>query len=148
MEGLVGDPPHVPQLGGDQAAERVAREVAERAARPVDVLQDAVRVVGDLDAEQRQALLELDMFVDKTRLKMRMMGDGWSSYERVPVRPRKTKVTVAFDADMVDWFRLMGEGWHGRMNHVLRAFMLAVQSKEIRSDRDYDWRGRVLTRRR
>jgi hypothetical protein len=49
---------------------------------------------------------------------------------------------------MVDWFRLTGEGWHGRIEQVLRAFMLAVQSKEVLSDRDYDWRGRVLKRRR
>ena len=42
----------LPELRRDQAAERVAREVAERAARPVHVLQDAAGVVGDLDAEQ------------------------------------------------------------------------------------------------
>ena len=42
----------LPQLRGDEAAERVAREVAEGARRPVDVLQHAVGVVGDLDAEQ------------------------------------------------------------------------------------------------
>jgi len=102
----------------------------------------------DLDPEQKIKLIELEMFVDTTRLKMGMMGDSWSSYERVPVRPRRVRVTVGFDADMVDWFRLMGAGWHGRMEQVLRAFMLAVQSKEIHSDRDYDWRGRVLKRRR
>jgi hypothetical protein len=34
------------------------------------------------------------------------------------------------------------------MNQVLRVFMLAVPSKEIHTDRDYDWRGRLLTRRR
>jgi hypothetical protein len=79
---------------------------------------------------------------------MRLMASGWNQFERVPVRPRKTRVTVAFDADMVDWFRRMGEGWHARMNHVLLAFMLAVQSKEIHTDGDYDWRGRLLTRRR
>ena len=42
----------LPQLRGDQAPERVAGEVAERARGPVRVLQDAGRVVGDLDAEQ------------------------------------------------------------------------------------------------
>jgi uncharacterized protein (DUF4415 family) len=102
----------------------------------------------DLDPEQKRRLVELDIFVDQARLKMRMMGDGWSSYEDVPVRPRRSRVTVGLDADMVDWFRLTGEGWHGRIEQVLRAFMLAVQSKEILSDRDYDWRGRVLKRRR
>ena len=100
------------------------------------------------DPEVERMLLEADIFVDQTRLKLRLMADGWSSFERVPVRPRKTRITVGFDADMVDWFRLMGEGWHARINHVLRVFMLSVQSKEIHTDRDYDWRGRLLTRRR
>jgi uncharacterized protein (DUF4415 family) len=100
------------------------------------------------DPEVERMLLEADIFVDQTRLKRRLMADGWSAFERVPVRPRKARVTVGFDADMVDWFRLMGEGWHARINDVLRVFMLAVQSKEILTDRDYDWRGRLLTRRR
>ncbi len=33
----------------------------------------------DLDAEQKIVVLELNTFVDQTRLKMRMMGDGWAS---------------------------------------------------------------------
>ena len=41
-----------PQLGGDQVPERVGREVAEQPGAPVHVLQHALRVVGDLDAEQ------------------------------------------------------------------------------------------------
>ena len=42
----------LPQLGRDQAAERVAGEVAEAARAPVHVLQAAERVGGNLDAEQ------------------------------------------------------------------------------------------------
>ena len=93
-------------------------------------------------------LLEREIFAEHTWLKLRLMADDWHSFERVPVRPRKPKVTVAFDADMVDWFRLMGEGWHARINAVLRVFMLTVQSKEFCTERDYDWRGQLLTRRR
>jgi hypothetical protein len=100
------------------------------------------------DPELELLLLEADMFVDQTRLKMRLMPGGWHGFEDVPVRPRKTKTTVNFDADMVEWFRRMGAGYQTRMNHVLRVFMLAVQSKEIHTERDYDWRGRLLTRRR
>jgi hypothetical protein len=100
------------------------------------------------DPEVERKLLDIDIFVTQTRLKLQLMADGWRSFEDVPVRPRKTKLTVGLDADMVDWFRLMGEGWHGRMEAVLRAFMLAVQSKEIHTERDYDWRGRLLKRRR
>ncbi|MFO1207597.1 MAG: BrnA antitoxin family protein [Amaricoccus sp.] len=100
------------------------------------------------DPEVERTLFEAEIFVEQARLKLRLLPDGWHSFERVPVRPRKTKVTAALDADMVDWFRLTGEGWHGRINHVLRVFMLSVQSKEILTDRDYDWRGRRLARRR
>ena len=102
----------------------------------------------EFDPELERMLLEGEIFVEQTWLKLRLMADDWPAFERVPVRPRRTRITVGFDADMVDWFRLMGEGWHARINAVLRVFMLAVQSKEIHTDRDYDWRGRLLTRRR
>ena len=41
----------LPQLAGDHVAEAVGGEVAEGAAGPVDVLEDAAGVVGDLEAE-------------------------------------------------------------------------------------------------
>jgi hypothetical protein len=41
----------VPELCGVEVAERVGREVADRAHRPVDVLQAAAAVVGHLEAE-------------------------------------------------------------------------------------------------
>ena len=41
----------LPQLAGDDVAQRVRREVPEHAIRPVDVLQHAVRVIGNLDAQ-------------------------------------------------------------------------------------------------
>ena len=100
------------------------------------------------DPEVERTLLEAEIYVEQAWLKLRLMPDKWYSFEQVPVRPRKTRITAALDADMIDWFRLTGEGWHGRINHVLRVFMLSVQSKEITTDRDYDWRGRRLTRRR
>ena len=56
------------------------------------------------------------------------------------VRPRKTKVTAAFDADLVKWYRAMGHGYQARMNAVLRAYMRAVVSKEIESHGDRDWK--------
>ena len=93
-------------------------------------------------------MIELDTFAEQTRLKLQLMADGWYSFERVKVRPRRTKLTLGLDADMVDWFRLLGDGWHARINDVLRVFMLSVQSKEVHTERDYDWRGRLLTRRR
>src|SRR6185437_11343573 len=40
----------LPELAGDDVAEAVGREVAECARRPVDVLQHAVSVVGNLES--------------------------------------------------------------------------------------------------
>src|SRR4051794_5718192 len=42
----------LPELCRDEAAERIGREVADQAAAPVDVLQDAVGVVGHLAPEE------------------------------------------------------------------------------------------------
>lgn len=36
---------------------------------------------------------------------------------------RRTRCTVAFDADVVKFFKGLGPGYQGRMNRVLRAFM-------------------------
>ena len=37
--------------------------------------------------------------------------------------PKRTRCTVAFDADLVRFFKAMGPGYQVRMNRVLRAFM-------------------------
>lgn len=36
---------------------------------------------------------------------------------------KRTRVTAAFDADVVKFFKAMGPGYQHRMNRVLRAFM-------------------------
>ena len=96
----------LPQLGRDQAAERVAREVAEAAGAPVHVLQAAERVGGDLDAEQAphplaprrrqvgdrevaldQRELELEAQDDVQRIGQRIGGDAdRASARRRPAR--------------------------------------------------------------
>ena len=42
------------------------------------------------------------------------------------VRPRenKTQVTMRFDADILTFFKQDGRGWQGRMNAVLRSYMI------------------------
>ena len=37
-----------------------------------------------------------------------------------------------------EWFQGFGEGYHGRINMVLRTFMLALISKEVLSQGDTD----------
>ena len=55
-----------------------------------------------------------------------------------------TTLTMALDADMVKWFRVLGRGCQPRMNAILRAYMHAVISKEIEQKGDRDWRGEVI----
>jgi uncharacterized protein (DUF4415 family) len=35
----------------------------------------------------------------------------------------KRRVTMRFDADVLEFFKRAGRGWQGRMNAVLRSFM-------------------------
>ncbi|MFO1143785.1 MAG: BrnA antitoxin family protein [Amaricoccus sp.] len=97
------------------------------------------------DPEVTRVLLETEIYVEQAWLKLKLLPDKWFSFEQVPVRRRRTRITASLDAGMVNWFRLTGDGWHERINHVLRVFMLSVQSKEIATERDYDWRHRRLT---
>jgi uncharacterized protein (DUF4415 family) len=74
-----------------------------------------------------------------------LVPEGWHAVEsRAPVRPRKTKLTLTLDADMVRWFRALGQGYQPRMNAVLRAYMHAVIAKEVVGAADLDWRGEVI----
>jgi uncharacterized protein (DUF4415 family) len=48
---------------------------------------------------------------------------------RPPKAHPKIKLTMRFDADVVDGFRATGEGWQTRMNDVLRAYLDASRRK-------------------
>lgn len=93
-------------------------------------------------AELLAELHELEAWNNDRKLKERMIPDEWYHLDRnVPCRPRKTRITAAFDADMVRWYRGLGHGYQARMNAVLRAYMLAVVSKEIEQLGDRDYKG-------
>jgi uncharacterized protein (DUF4415 family) len=55
------------------------------------------------------------------------MSDSQSSppkrMGRPPLENPKVKVTMRYDADIVDTFRSTGEGWQTRMNEALRTFL-------------------------
>jgi len=51
--------------------------------------------------------------------------EGWRTLARAPAVPKKTRLTLRMDDDVVAFFRAMGPGHLTRMNAVLRAFMLA-----------------------
>lgn len=94
-------------------------------------------------------LEEMRTYVRQTLLKMEMIPGAWHSIEeRVPVRPRKTKITAAFDAEVVKFYRAMGLGYQARMNQVLRAYMLAIKSRVINRMENRDWKGDPIRPRR
>ena len=50
---------------------------------------------------------------------------GWRQIAKGPAVPKKVKLTLRVDEDVVAFFRAMGIGHLTRMNAVLRTFMLA-----------------------
>jgi uncharacterized protein (DUF4415 family) len=41
--------------------------------------------------------------------------------------PKKALLSLRIDADVIEWFKSRGAGYHSRMNALLRAFMEAHQ---------------------
>jgi uncharacterized protein (DUF4415 family) len=83
--------------------------------------------------------------IDRLKLKQRLIPPGWHLVENLtPVRPVKTKLNLALDADMVKWFRALGRGYQPRMNAVLRGYMHAVIAREIERAGDRDWKGELI----
>ena len=90
-------------------------------------------------------MIELDRMerdIADARLRGALIPNGWRGLdEAAPVKPRRKKVTVALDEDLANWFRRLGAGYHGRINAVLRTYMLALISKEVLSVGDRDRHG-------
>ena len=90
-------------------------------------------------------MIELDRMerdIADARLRGALIPRDWDRLEtEAPVRPRKKKVTVALDEDVAAWFRRLGAGYHGRINAVLRTYMLALVSKEVLSAGDRNRHG-------
>jgi uncharacterized protein (DUF4415 family) len=103
---------------------------------------------------EKAAYAELDKLLliemERTQLyrhaeRMLSLPGGWDGLEKSsPVRPRKTSLTLRLDADMVKWFRALGQGYQARMNAVLRTYMLALVSKAIESRGSTDWKGEPI----
>ncbi len=56
--------------------------------------------------------------------------------ERYPVRPKKMKLTVTLDEDLVKWFRKLGRGYQARMNAILRIYWRGLVSGDVQSHWD------------
>ena len=101
-------------------------------------------------AELQDTLQELegvrhDMSLHFARLRHDNMPLEWASVEsRHPVRKRKVRINATYDEDVAKFFRTMGPGYQARMNAVLRAYMLGIASREIRSSKNEDWMGNEI----
>lgn len=90
-------------------------------------------------------LHEMESWNADRKLRERMIPRDWWSLEKTaPTRPKKTRITAAYDADVARWYRGLGEGYQARMNAVLRAYMHAVISKEIERRGDRDSKGDLI----
>lgn len=96
-------------------------------------------------AELLAELEEMEAWWRDRQLKERAIPPDWYRLEETaPVRPRKASLTLRCDADLVRWYRGLGRGYQTRINAVLRAYMLAVISKEIEGRGDRDSAGRAI----
>ena len=96
-------------------------------------------------AQMAADLDEQLMEIERMKLKDRLIPPGWHNVGKLaPVKPKKTKLNLPLDEDMVTWFRGLGRGYQPRMNAVLRAYMHAVIAKEIARAGDRDWKGDVI----
>ncbi len=90
-------------------------------------------------------LHELECWNEDRKLRERMIPPDWHGLEKVaPTRPKKVRITAAYDADVARWYRGLGEGYQARMNAVLRVYMHAVIAKEIERRGDRDWKGDLI----
>ena len=110
-------------------------------------VEDRLRTIAQEKAHlaMMRELENLEVDVRDWKLRQALIPAAWHAIERtVPVRPRRKKVTVALDADVAKWFQGLGEGYHRRINAVLRTFMLALISKEILSRGDTNRHGEEI----
>lgn len=85
---------------------------------------------------------ELEMWNRNRKLKETHLPDAWRMIAQEADLPKaKVAVSLRLDADLAKWFRSQGRGHQTRMNRVLRAYMLGLISKEIRTADDVDWKG-------
>ncbi len=73
-----------------------------------------------LDA-RRMIEYDLHSVAAKLRCLPREWDEIWEDEDRRD--PKKTPITIRLDADVVKFFKAMGEGYQPRINRVLRSFM-------------------------
>ncbi len=65
--------------------------------------------------------------------------EEWADIAQGAPDPKRDRITLRLDADVVRFFRLMGTNYQGRINQVLRAFMLARLAKVVPGPEDVSY---------
>lgn len=110
-------------------------------------MEDRLRTIAQERAhiEMMRELDRQEADIRDLMLRMSLIPPEWHGLEETaPVTPRRKKVTVALDEDVARWFRRLGEGYHRRINAVLRTYMLALISKEVLSRGDVNRHGTAI----
>ncbi len=94
------------------SAKRTKRRPAGRARTS---LTDWKRLGRQTDRQIAKAIADDPDTFEESAAWVREMG-------KLAVTNAKERLTVRFDADMVDWFRRQGRGYQTRMNAVLRSY--------------------------
>jgi len=88
--------------------------------------------------QQRALMRSLELLhaegqrLEEDRAKRDLIPPEWYRMDELaPCVPKKTKITIRLDGEMVRWFRHLGNGWHGRMEMVLLAYMQAALAGEF-----------------
>ncbi|MDP5306556.1 BrnA antitoxin family protein [Paracoccus spongiarum] len=113
----------------DQGARAMAVSKAEQARRVnYHYMADAMR------------MLEWDLH--STILDRMRIPDEWHEIAREKPVPKKTRVTLRLDADLVAFFRSMGPDWQVRVNRLMSVWMHARLAGVIRGGETMDYLAR------
>ena len=103
------------------------KKMPARERREFFAMQDAFRMI---ERDLHHHLIE-------TRVIPEGWSEIWQSVEES--HPRRTRVTMRLDADVVKFFKGLGRGYQKRINMVLRAYMHGRLSKLVEGPDTTDW---------
>ena len=103
---------------------------------------DPARATARDGAKLLREIEKIEDWNAERRLKARGLPESWNELAwKLPAEPAKTRVTLSLDGAVLDWFEALGPDSPGRINAVLRLYMLGVLSREIEAPDHFDWRG-------
>jgi uncharacterized protein (DUF4415 family) len=98
-------------------------------------------------ATKAQVAARTGMFKDLTEMQ-KIISEMWAANslppgwdfmeEKFPCTPKKRKVSLYVDEDVLGWYQKLGRGYQGRINAVLRIYRNGVMSGDVKGfDTEY-----------